>query len=146
MSSYLTLMDAIEALLPEGLNVHRGTVTPRHRTGDKLGYIEDDLPWIVLNIRFPLILDRSPAATAHGARVLITTTIAGLTDESVGAQYDRLRPHLEGARPQAAGWNVSPIVELNARPIETDRDVTFIDSNRMPRFAVIEWEMTVSRK
>ena len=148
MSSFLVLTDAIEALLPhDQVNVYRDEVEPTHRNGAAgLGYIEDDLPWVVLDIRFPRVLGRSPAATAQGGRVVITTTLAGLTKESVQALYDLVHPHLEGARPEAEGWNTSPITEFNARDIATDHDMTFIDSNRKARFAVVEWEMTVSRK
>lgn len=147
MSSFLALTDAIESLLPrDKVTVYFDTAEPTHRNGDDLGYIEDDLPWVVVSIRFPRALGRSPAATAHGGRVVVTTTFAGLTTESVRALYDNVRPRLEGVRPVAEGWNVSPLSEFNARDVEIDHDMTFIDSNRKARFAVVEWEMTVSRK
>lgn len=146
MSSFLVLTDAIEALLPDTVNVYSERVEPRHRDGDTVGFVEDDMPWVVVAIRFPRTLGRSPAATAQGGRVVITTTLAGLSVESVRALYDLIHPHLQGARPAAAGWNVSPISEFNARDIDTDHDLTFIGSNRKARFSVVEWEMTVSRK
>lgn len=147
MSSFLTLTDAIEALFPsDQVTVYVDEARPSHRDGDDLGYIEDDLPWVVVSIRFPRALGRSPAATAQGGRVVVTATFAGLSTESVRALYDIVRPHLEGARPVAEGWNVSPLTEFNARDVATDHDMTFIGSNRKARFAVVEWEMTVSRK
>lgn len=147
MSSFLTLTDAIEALFPrDRVSVYTDQAEPTDSAGEPRDYRENDLPWVVVGIRFPRTLSRSPAATAQGGRVVVTTTFAGLTAESVRAVYDIVRPHLEGVRPLADGWNVSPLVEFNARDIEVDQGMTFTGSNRKARFAVVEWEMTVSRK
>lgn len=147
MSRFLGLADAIEALFPrDRVSVYTDQADPTDDQGEPRGYRENDLPWVVVGIRFPRTLSRSPAATAQGGRVVVTTTFAGLTAESVRAVYDIVRPYLEGVRPVVDGWNVSPLVEFNARDIEVDQDMTFTDSNRKARFAVVEWEMTVSRK
>ena len=142
MSSILVLVDAIEALIPADLNAFTDAVKLNERDQAP----ESALPWVVLRVNLPTTLSRSLAGTRTGQTVTITATIAGITATSVRVVYQRLNATLEQTTPRAAGWNTSPIREINVRPIAEDRDITLIESNRHPVYKTVEWTLTVSPK
>ena len=142
MSDVIVLVDAIEALVPDGLNVFTDAV----KLGERGQVPADALPWVVLRVNLPTTVSRSLAGTRTGQSVTITATIAGITATSVRVIYQRLSAALEQATPHAPGWNTSPIREINARPIVEDRDITLVESNRHPVYTTVEWTTTVSPK
>ena len=137
--SILTLTDAIENVFPDG------TLFEVVKPNEDGKYVENALPWTVARIHIPHTLSRSMTGTRHAQRVRITTTITGLSYTSVRVIADNLDPILEGARPSAEGWSLSPIRRLNTRDIVEDDQMTFTGSNRHPVFTVIEWELTAAR-
>lgn len=137
--SILALTDAIEEVFPPG------TLFEAVKPNEHGQYVENAFPWTVARIQIPNTLSRSLAGTRHAQRVRITVTIAGLTFTSVRVKADQLDPVIEGARPAAAGWSLSPIRRLNARDIVEDDSVTLTSANRHPVFTVIEWELTAAR-
>lgn len=139
MSSILVLSDALEALFPDG--THFGAVKPNEDEQS----IEDALPWTVARIQIPNTLTRSMAGTRHAQRVRIAVTIAGMTYTSVRVLYDKLDTLLEGARPIAPGWSLSPLRRLNARDFTEDESISLTDTNRHPIYTVVEWELTATR-
>lgn len=139
MSSILALSDAIEALFPDG------TLFEAVKPNENGQYVEDALPWTVARIQIPNTLSRSLGGTRHAQRVRISVTIAGITFTSVRIVADNLDPLLEGARPIADGWSVSPLRRLNVRDIVEDDSITLTSANRHPVYTVVEWELTAAR-
>lgn len=137
--SILALTDAIEEVFPNG------TLFEAVKPNEKGQYVEDAFPWVVARIHIPNTLSRSMAGTRHAQRVRIAVTIAGLTFASVRVKADKLDPIVEGARPAAEGWSLSPIRRLNTRDIVEDDSITLTSANRHPVFTVIEWELTAAR-
>lgn len=139
MSSILALSDAIEAVFPDG------TLFEAVKPNEKGEYVESAFPWTVARVQIPNTLSRSMAGTRHAQRVRITVTIAGITFTSVRVIVDKLDPILEGTRPSAAGWSLSPVRRLNARDIVEDESITLTTANRHPVYTVIEYELTAAR-
>ncbi|MGZ1491485.1 hypothetical protein [Brevibacterium sediminis] len=139
MSSILALSDAIEAVFPEG------TLFEAVKPNEKNEYVESAFPWTVARVQIPNTLSRSMAGTRHAQRVRITVTIAGITFASVRVIVDKLDPVLEGARPTAVGWSLSPVRMLNARDIVEDESITLTTANRHPVYTVLEYELTAAR-
>ncbi|WP_167199503.1 hypothetical protein [Brevibacterium pigmentatum] len=139
MSSILALSDAIEQLFPTG------TLFEAVKPNENGQYVEDALPWTVARIQIPNTLSRSLAGTRHAQRVRISVTIAGITFTSVRVVADKLDPLLEGARPIADGWSVSPLRRLNVRDIVEDDSITLTSANRHPVYTVVEWELSAAR-
>ena len=137
--SSLVLSDAIEELFPAGTRFD--SVKP-NEDGQ---YVEDAFPWTVARVQIPNTLSRSIAGTRHAQRVRIAVTIAGMTYTSVRVIADKLDTLLEGARPSAPGWALSPIRRLNVRDIVEDETITLTTSNRHPVFTVVEWELTATQ-
>lgn len=139
MSSILALSDAIEAVFPEG------TLFEAVKPNENEQYVESAFPWTVARVQIPNTLSRSMAGTRHAQRVRITVTIAGITFASVRVIADKLDPVLEGARPTAVGWSLSPVRMLNARDIVEDESITLTTANRHPVYTVLEYELTADR-
>ncbi|GAA1513797.1 hypothetical protein [Brevibacterium permense] len=139
MSSILALSDAIEDVFPEG------TLFEAVKPNEKGEYVESAFPWTVARVQIPNTLSRSMAGTRHAQRVRITVTIAGITFTSVRVIVDKLDPILEGARPTAAGWSLSPVRMLNARDIVEDETITLTTANRHPVYTVLEYGLTAAR-
>lgn len=139
MSSILALTDAIEALFPDG------TLFEAVKPNENGQYVESAFPWTVARVQIPNTLSRSMAGTRHAQRVRITVTIAGITFTSVRVIADKLDPVLEGARPTALGWSLSPVRMLNARDIVEDETITLTTANRHPVYTVLEYELTAAR-
>lgn len=135
----LVLSDAIEELFPPGTRFE--AVKPNE---DGL-YVEDALPWTVARIQIPNTLTRSMAGTRHAQRVRIAVTIAGMSFTSVRVIADKLDPLLEGARPIAPGWSLSPLRRINVRDISEDETITLTSSNRHPVYTIVEWELTATQ-
>ena len=139
MSSILALSDAIEALFPDG------TLFEAVKPNENGQYVESAFPWTVARVQIPNTLSRSMAGTRHAQRVRITVTIAGITFTSVRVIVNKLDPILEGARPTALGWLLSPVRMLNARDIVEDETITLTTANRHPVYTVLEYELTAAR-
>ena len=139
MSSILALSDAIEALFPDG------TLFEAVKPNENGQYVESAFPWTVARVQIPNTLSRSMAGTRHARRVRITVTIAGITFTSVRVIVNKLDPILEGARPTALGWSLSPVRMLNARDIVEDETITLTTANRHPVYTVLEYELTAAR-
>ncbi|MCS4593562.1 hypothetical protein KTJ89_11275 [Brevibacterium sediminis] len=139
MSSILALSDAIEAMFPEG------TLFEAVKPNENGQYVESAFPWTVARVQIPNTLSRSMAGTRHAQSVRITVTIAGITFTSVRVIVDKLDPILEGARPTAVGWSLSPVRMLNARDIVEDETITLTTANRHPVYTVLEYQLTAAR-
>lgn len=139
MSSILALSDAIEAVFPEG------TLFEAVKPNENEQYVESAFPWTVARVQIPNTLSRSMAGTRHAQRVRITVTIAGITFASVRVIVNKLDLVLEGARPTAVGWSLSPVRMLNARDIVEDETITLTTANRHPVYTVLEYELTATR-
>lgn len=139
MSSILVLSDAIEELFPAGT---RFDAVKPNEDGQ---YVEDALPWTVARIQIPNTLTRSMAGTRHAQRVRIAVTIAGMTYTSVRVIADKLDTLLEGARPFAPGWSLSPLRRLNVRDLTEDETITLTNTNRHPVYTIVDWELTVTQ-
>ena len=139
MSSILALSDAIEALFPDG------TLFEAVKPNENGQYVESAFPWTVARVQVPNTLSRSMAGTRHAQRVRITVTIAGITFTSVRVIVNKLDPILEGARPTALGWSLSPVRMVNARDIVEDETITLTTANRHPVYTVLEYELTAAR-
>lgn len=138
--SILNLTDGIEALFPDG------TLFEAVKPNETDQYVENALPWTIARVQIPNTLSKSLAGTRHAQRVRITVTIVGLSFTSVRIIADRLDTTLEGARPIAHGWSVSPLRRLNARDITEDETITFTTSNRHPVFTIVEWELVATKR
>ncbi|WP_423058705.1 hypothetical protein [Brevibacterium linens] len=139
MSSTLALSDALEAVFP------KGTLFEAVKPNENGQYVESAFPWTVARVHIPNTLSRSMAGTRHAQRVRITVTIAGITFTSVRVIADKLDTILEGARPTAVGWSLSPVRMLNARDIVEDETITLTTANRHPVYTILEYELTAAR-
>lgn len=139
MSSILVLSDAIEELFPAGT---RFDAVKPNEDGQ---YVEDALPWTVARIQIPNTLSRSMAGTRHAQRVRVAVTIAGMTYTSVRIIADKLDTLLEGARPSAPGWSLSPLRRLNVRDLTEDETITLTTTNRHPVYTIVDWELTATQ-
>lgn len=137
--SILALTDAIEEVFPDE------TLFEAVKPNEKGQYVEDAFPWVVARIHIPNTLSRSMAGTRHAQRVRITVTIAGLTFTSLRVIVNKLDLILEGARPIADGWSLSPIRFFNARDITEDESITLTTANRHPVYTVLEYRLTAAR-
>lgn len=137
--SILNLTDGIEALFPEGTFFE--TVKPN----EDGTYVESAFPWTIARVNIPNTLTTSMTGTRHAQRVRVAVTIAGLSFTSVRVIMDQLDPTLEGARPIAPGWSVSPLRRLNVRDITEDESITLTSSNRSPVYTIVEWELTATK-
>ena len=137
--SILALSDAIEEVFPNG------TLFEAVKPNENGQYVESAFPWTVARVQIPNTLSRSMAGTRHAQRVRITVTIAGITFTSVRVIVNKLDPILDGARPIADGWSLSPIRFFNARDITEDESITLTTANRHPVYTVLEYQLTAAR-
>lgn len=100
--------------------------------------------FVVVNQQIPNVTSRSLARTrqAHTCRVRVTCTAP--TAGGVRNRAQETVDALEGRRPTATGWATGPLVLVNAREPQEDREVAAPTGGRYPMFAVLEFEYTAT--
>jgi hypothetical protein len=114
--------------------------------GQAIGDADGVLPpaFIVVRQTIPDVWSRSLARSRQAHRCLVRVTVTAGTAEGVRSVAQTVVDGLEGRRPVAAGWSVSPIELLNTRAPEEDRDADPGHGGRYPMFAVLEFEYTAT--
>lgn len=102
-------------------------------------------PWVVANLRLPDVTDRSLAGPVHGAEVLVRLTATAGTAQGARMILDDLLS-LEGQRPVVDGWSCGPLLQINIREPQVDRDYVFAGASVHPVYVVIEFAAIVSRR
>jgi hypothetical protein len=110
------------------------------------GQVPDVAPpaFVVVRQTIPDVWSRSLARSRQAHRCLVRVTVTAGTAEGVRSVAQTVVDGLEGRRPVAAGWSVSPIELLNTRAPEEDRDADPGHGGRYPMFAVLEFEYTAT--
>lgn len=126
-----TLADALRALVPATVTRYDGEA-PSGAT----------LPWVVRNVSIPDVDSRSEASTPQGRVGRLRLTFAGATENAVLTIADLVMPSLEGARPVAAGWDVSPLRQVGEVRIYPDTDVTLPTGHPLVGSAMFEFTAT----
>lgn len=129
--------DAIEALIPADLTVHRGSAP------DKL--TADDYPYIVLGGNTGQETGESYAGDTDTLEPRFKLTYAGLTFDSVLLTQQRVRDQLRDRRLVIPGWTTGRLRNESLLDIRTDFDVTVPEISLHPQFAVDEFTVMSGR-
>ena len=138
MSGAEVLASAVLALYPASVTTFDGQVVSDD------GVSVPEPPWVHVTVGVPDVSERSMARPGHLYRVTVRSLVYGLNALAVRRVTDKLAV-LEGARPVAAGWRITPLEQINTRPAVEDRDVTVTGTNRHPMYAVVEHVFTAAQ-
>lgn len=101
-------------------------------------------PWVVANVRLPDVTERSQASTVQASEAVLRLTATAGTTLGVRMILDDLLT-LEGQRPVVGGWSCGPLLQINVREPQVDRDYVFAGAALHPVYAVVEFAATVTR-
>lgn len=101
-------------------------------------------PWVVANVRLPDVTERSQASTVQASEAVLRLTATAGTTLGVRMVLDDLLT-LEGQRPVVEGWSCGPLLQINVREPQVDRDYVFAGAALHPVYAVVEFAATVTR-
>ncbi|WP_426302770.1 hypothetical protein [Arthrobacter sp. R-11] len=123
--------DAIEAMLPAGLNVHRGSapLTPE----------AEDYPYVVIGGTPGTETTEALSGPPDSLDLPVKITYAGLTFDSVLITIRDVRAALNRKRPQITGWVCDPLKQSSLVDIRTDYDVMVPGIALNPVYAVDEF-------
>lgn len=128
MADTEALADAVKALFPANVRPF-------------FGFVPDGtaLPWSFVLISIPSPQGRRLDVSVSTRRCVVRVRISGANDTAVRRVWDNLAPSLEGVRPVAAGWQTSPLIQLNDDPqVFQDRDVKV--NNQYPIVCAVDFE------
>ena len=129
--------DALEALIPAGITVFRGSAPKSQATGD--------YPYIVLGGTAGSLTGDSYAGTIDSLDPRFKLAYAGLTFDSVLITMSRVRAELVGRRLVVPGWSSGLLRHESLLDITTDFDVTVPETSSHPLFAVDEFTVMSGR-
>ena len=95
--------------------------------------------FVVVNHRIPNVVSRSEGRSRLAHRCYAIVTVTAPAAQGVRMIAQQVVDALDGARPVADGWSVSPVVLFNTRDVIEDRDVQAANG-RYPMFAKLEFE------
>jgi len=129
------LTDALAALLPSTVTVHRGTV-PSLPT----------FPYVLVMAKVPDALERSQARRKLLTGARVRCTVVGLSMDSVLIISERVVKAMDGARIDPPGWVTGSVENVpNSQWITEDTDVTDMTSKKHPLYAVLDFIVTASQ-
>jgi len=102
-------------------------------------------PWVVANLRLPDVTERSQASTVQASEAVLRLTATAGTARGARMILDDLLT-LEGQRPVVEGWSCGPLLQINIREPQVDRDYVFAGASLHPVYAVVEFAATVTRR
>jgi hypothetical protein len=129
--------DALEALIPAGITVHRGSVQGKPSAGD--------YPFVVLGGTAGSLTGDSYAGDPDTLDPRFKLTYTGLTFDSVLIAMSRVRAELVGRKLVVPGWSSGILRNESLLDITTDFDVTVPETSSHPLFAVDEFTVTSGR-
>ena len=129
--------DALQAMIPEGVTVFRGTAP--------IQPVADDYPYVVIGGNLGDEATETPAGEVDSLDLRYKLTYAGLTFDAVLAVVENTRKALRGKRLNAPGWSSTLMRPTSLVPITEDREVTIPDLALNPVFAVDEVHVTSYR-
>lgn len=129
--------DALEALIPAGLSVFRGSAP------DKPG--EGDYPYVVLGGTGGTFTGESYAGDVDSLDLRFKLTYAGLSFDSVLSAISMVRAVLVGRKLVVPGWSAGMLRHESLLDITTDFDVTVPETSSHPLFAVDEFTVLSGR-
>lgn len=122
------LADAVKSLFPANVRPFFGAV-PDGTT----------LPWSFVLISIPNAAARRMDERVSTRRCVVRVRLTAANDTAVRRVWDNLRPSLESVRPVAAGWQTTPLSQLNDDPqVFQDRDVKV--NNQYPIVCAVDFE------
>jgi hypothetical protein len=129
--------DAIEALIPDGITVHRGSAPDKP--------LAADYPYIVLGGTAGSLTGDSYAGTPDSLDPRFKLTYAALTFDSVLIIMSPVRAAMVGRRLIVPGWSSGILRHESLLDITTDFDVTVPETSSHPLFAVDEFTVLSGR-
>lgn len=134
MSDVVVLGDAILALVPDTRPTYEGRAPSDARP-----------PWQIVSVRVPQVAERGMARRGQvNHATLLVKCVAG-TAKGARMMLTDAHATLEGARPVAAGWNTTPLEQINVRWDPTEGTTTVIAGATVPVFeAIAEYRCTAS--
>jgi hypothetical protein len=122
--------DALESLIPAGLNVYRGAAP--------IEPAADEFPYVVLGgssgREFTEGLSKKPDALDLRFKL----TYAALSFDGVLVIAQKVRAALTGAKLIVSGWNTDPLAQDNVVDVRVDFDITIPVVSLNPFYAVDE--------
>lgn len=133
--SVRALGDAVMALMPAlpDVPVSEGRATTT--TG----------AWIIVDQRLPRVAGRSEAGTAQPYRCTVRVRLVHQDADGCRALADQVDAAVEGARPDAPGWVVTPLRQFNEREPTEDGDFTATPTDQRFMIAFLEYAFTATR-
>lgn len=123
--------DALEALIPSGLNVFRGAAP--------IEPVAEEFPYVVLGgspgREFTEGLGKKPDALDLRFKL----TYAALSFDGVLIIAQKVRTALTGIKMIVSGWNTDPLAQDNLVDIRVDFDITIPGVSLNPVYAVDEF-------
>jgi hypothetical protein len=129
--------DALEALIPAGLTVFRGSAPDKPT--------EADYPYVVLGGTPGTETGESYGGDPDSLELRFKLTYAGLTFDSVLTAIYMVRPVLVGRKLVVPGWSTGRLRHESLLDITTDFDVTVPETSSHPLFAVDEFTVLSGR-
>lgn len=129
--------DALEALIPADLTVHRGSAPDKPAAAD--------YPYVVLGGHAGTETGESYAGDTDTLEPRFKLTYAGLTFDSVLITQQRVRDQLRDRRLVVEGWTTGRLRHESLLDIRTDFDVTVPEISLHPQFAVDEFTVMSGR-
>lgn len=135
-SSSVSLGNAILDLVPTGLAPSfEVRVPPTQRP-----------PWFVSSVKVPHVAERALARRPQvNHATLLVKCVAG-TGQGARAMLAAVQDAVEGVRPVADGWLVSPLEQINVRWDPTEGTSVVVAGATLPVFeAIVEFRCAASR-
>lgn len=129
--------DAMEALIPAGLKVHRGSAP--------IEPVSTDYPYVVLGGNAGTESTEAAAGDPDSLDLRFKLTYAGLTLDSVLIIMDQVRPAVRAARLVVPGWTCGLFRHESLVDITTDFGVKIPDVGANPVYAVDEYAVFCAR-
>lgn len=103
-------------------------------------------PWHVVSVRVPVVAERSLARREQVSyATLLVKCVAG-TARGARSMLEAVQDAVEGARPVADGWLVSPLEQINVRWDPTEGTSVVVAGATLPVFeAIVEFRCAASR-
>lgn len=120
--------DALELLLPAGMNAFRGAAPVKPTA--------DDYPYVVIGGNAGMESTEAAAGAPDSLDLLFKITYAGLTFDSVLIIMRQFRAAVLGARLVVPGWTCGTLRHEPALDVREDPDVTIPDTSAHPLYAV----------
>ncbi|MET4095115.1 hypothetical protein [Arthrobacter sp. UYCu712] len=122
--------DAFEAMLPDTLNIFRGSAPSKP--------VEADYPYVVLGGNAGADYSESATGKPDAIDLRFKLTYAGLSFDQLLVAIEQVRAAFRGKRLVVPGWSSAPFRHEPLVDIRTDRDITVPGLSINPVYAVDE--------